>query len=311
MEVEQTKIFEVEANRSIVWELISDPWKVGNCLPGAQVTEEVAPQKYKGKIKVKIGPVTTNFTGVAEFTKQDATTHELSLVGQGKDSQGKGQASMQMDIHLTAPTPQQTRVECAVQLSISGRIAQYGSRMINAVSDKMFDQFKKNFVALIQAHAPTSPAPDPAEIPASESSENEPVPPSPAPSTKPQSSKLEATQTGTTPTDSDETQSPKLEATQTEAPPKEANETQSPKLEATPTEAKPIQTSNTNPSSSSTGTRTPPPPLASDDALDAGALVLLIIKESMIYGSIGFVKFLIRQLNRLLVFLESKVEKDS
>ena len=151
MEVKEVKIFEVDADRQTVWSLLSDPWKIAPCLPGAQLVDELGDNKYKGKIKVKIGPVTTNFDGAVAFTKLDAENYQFILKGEGIDKNGKGAASMEMEMNLSA-LEKGTQVESIMHISISGRIAQFGARMINAVNHKMFEQFIKNFQELLKKH---------------------------------------------------------------------------------------------------------------------------------------------------------------
>lgn len=148
MDVKETKSYHASADRSVVWQLLCDPWKIATCLPGAQLVDDLGDNKYKGKIKVKIGPVTTNFDGEVEFTKLDAENFQFSLKGQGADKQGKGTANMEMEIDLEA-LENGTQVHCSMRISITGRIAQFGARMISAVNNKMFDQFTNNFQELV------------------------------------------------------------------------------------------------------------------------------------------------------------------
>lgn len=150
MEVKQEKVFDANFEKQDVWKVLNDPWKVATCLPGAQLVEDLGDNKYKGKVKVKIGPVTTNFDGEVEFTKLDAETYEMSVKGQGADNKGKGNASMTLDLNLGDSEGGKTQVFCRISLSISGRIAQFGARMITAVNNKMFDQFTKNFLDLLE-----------------------------------------------------------------------------------------------------------------------------------------------------------------
>ncbi|MBF0276431.1 MAG: SRPBCC family protein [SAR324 cluster bacterium] len=151
MEVKEVKKFEVSAKKETVWAFLSDPWKIAPCLPGAQLVDTIGENRYSGKIKVKIGPVTTNFDGEVEFTQLDADKHHFVLEGKGVDKNGKGSAAMQMEMNLSDQEGG-TQIECGMSISISGRIAQFGARMITAVNNKMFDQFTKNFQNLLEKH---------------------------------------------------------------------------------------------------------------------------------------------------------------
>ena len=150
MDVIDEKKFQANANRPLVWSLLSDPWKIAPCLPGAELVESLGENKYKGKIKVKIGPVTTNFDGQVEFIELDDVYFRFRVKGQGSDKQGKGNATMEMAMDLHEGEQGQTQVNCSMRVSITGRIAQYGARMIQAVNNKIFDQFTANFHLLLE-----------------------------------------------------------------------------------------------------------------------------------------------------------------
>ena len=109
--------------------------------------------KYRGKIKVKIGPVTTNFDGQVEFTELDDVNYHFRVKGRGSDKQGRGGATMEMAMDLQESEQGQTRVDCSMRVSITGRIAQFGARMIHAVNNKMFDRFTTNFHLLLEKQA--------------------------------------------------------------------------------------------------------------------------------------------------------------
>ena len=153
MDVVEKKMFQVNANRRIVWSLLCDPWKIAPCLPGAELVESLGENKYRGKIKVKIGPVTTNFDGQVEFTELDDVNYHFRVKGRGSDKQGKGGATMEMAMDLQESEQGQTRVDCSMRVSITGRIAQFGARMIHAVNNKMFDRFTANFHLLLEKQA--------------------------------------------------------------------------------------------------------------------------------------------------------------
>ena len=168
MEVVADKVFEVNAPVEDVWGLLSDPSRVVVCVPGAQLTEILDDHNFKGKISVKIGPVTSKFYGDAQFEKLDPENKEMVLKGAGADTGGKGSANMTMTVRLS-PKGDGTEVSSSMKLSITGKLAQFGSRMIVAVNDKIFDQFAKSFSKMAEsggateepAAAPAAPAAEP------------------------------------------------------------------------------------------------------------------------------------------------------
>ena len=147
MQSKQTKKFQVDEPIEKVWRFLSDPRKVAPCLPGAQITETIDDRTYKGIITVKIGPVSTQFKGLMKVERLDPENHELELSGTGQDPRGGGGASMKMIGKLTALSPSQTEVTGTVESSVTGRLAQFGARMMDDVSNHLFNQFTKSLQA--------------------------------------------------------------------------------------------------------------------------------------------------------------------
>ena len=148
MEVTSNKTFQVSADIDYVWSVLNEPKQVVVCVPGAQLTETIDEDHFKGKVTIKIGPVTAKFNGKIEFTKRDSSKYEMAMEGTGADIRGKGGATMNMSLSLKA-LETGTEVTCIMSVSITGRIAQFGARMIEAVNNKLFDQFIQNFSNLL------------------------------------------------------------------------------------------------------------------------------------------------------------------
>ena len=148
MEVKSNKTFQVSADIDYVWSVLNEPEQVVVCVPGAQLTETIDEDHFKGKVTIKIGPVTAKFNGKIEFTQRDSSKYEMAMEGTGADISGKGGATMNMSLSLKA-LETGTEVTCIMSVSITGRIAQFGARMIEAVNNKLFDQFIQNFSNLL------------------------------------------------------------------------------------------------------------------------------------------------------------------
>ena len=148
MEVTSNKTFQVSADIDYVWSVLNEPEQVVVCVPGAELTETIDEDHFKGKVTIKIGPVTAKFNGKIEFTQRDSSKYELAMEGTGADISGKGGATMNMSLSLKA-LETGTEVTCIMSVSITGRIAQFGARMIEAVNNKLFDQFIQNFSNLL------------------------------------------------------------------------------------------------------------------------------------------------------------------
>lgn len=128
-----------------VWNTLTDPNKIVSCVPGATLTEQVDENNFKGKVSLKFGPVKAGYDGLITFTERDEAAHKMSLKGMGVDEKGKGNAEMAMNGTLTSNADNTTSVSVTMDVSITGMLAQFGSRLITDVSNNVFDQFVKNF----------------------------------------------------------------------------------------------------------------------------------------------------------------------
>jgi carbon monoxide dehydrogenase subunit G len=149
MEVKAEKNIKLNQDRDMIWKCMIDPSFMVKSVPGAELTEQLDERNFKGKISIKIGPVTTKFNGEAEFTKLEEADYELTMEGKGLDTSGKGGANMTMNIKLSALEEGGTEMQSSMSLSITGRLAQFGARMIVAVNNKMFDQWATSFTELL------------------------------------------------------------------------------------------------------------------------------------------------------------------
>lgn len=136
------------------WVILTDLERIAPCLPGAQLTE-VEGDTYRGQVKVKVGPIVAQFKGQASFVTRDDAAHTASLKGEGRDTTGKGTASAIITAQLTAVTPTSTKCSVVTNLTISGKVAQFGRGALADVSDKLLAQFSENLNQLI-ASAPAA-----------------------------------------------------------------------------------------------------------------------------------------------------------
>ena len=154
------KIFQVEEPIDRVWEYLADPTKIVSCVPGASLTEKIDDHNFKGKVSLKFGPVKAAYDGEITIEELDVANHKMVLKGKGVDPKGKGSADMVMNGVLTEKDGG-TEVNYTMEVSIIGMLAQFGSRLINDVSDQLLNQFVDNFKNKLKAEttAPTVATP--------------------------------------------------------------------------------------------------------------------------------------------------------
>lgn len=166
MQNKSTKTFQVRQPIEQVWRFLSDPRKVAPCLPGAQITEAVDERTFKGTITVKIGPVSTSFKGEVKVERLDPQAHEMELAGIGQDPRGGGGASMRLIGKLQGLPDGGTEVTGTTEVTVTGRLAQFGSRMMDDVSNQLFAQFTKAFQDRLLQESPAEGQQAAAQAPA-------------------------------------------------------------------------------------------------------------------------------------------------
>ncbi|GAA4555140.1 SRPBCC family protein [Planotetraspora kaengkrachanensis] len=134
-----THDFTVSVPVERAWAVLTDLEAVAPCMPGAQLTG-VDGGVYSGKVKVKVGPVVSEYAGTVRFAEKDDANHHAVIDAKGRDSRGAGTAAAIITAQLTSDGDR-TVVTVDTDLKISGRIAQFGSGMIKEVSQKLLGQF--------------------------------------------------------------------------------------------------------------------------------------------------------------------------
>lgn len=121
------------------WNVLTDLERITPCMPGAQLTE-VQGETYRGTVKVKVGPILAQFAGESRVKTLDRENYHAVMEARGKEAGGKGLAAALITAQLK-PEADRTAVHVVVDLTLSGRIAQFGRGAIGEVSTKLLGQF--------------------------------------------------------------------------------------------------------------------------------------------------------------------------
>jgi uncharacterized protein len=157
MEFDQS--FDVPLPPDQAWTVLMDIRRIAPCMPGAELTEVVDPQTYKGKVSVRLGPVALAFAGTVKFESIDAAGRNAKVKAQGTDSKGRGGANAVVDFRVE-PAPGGSKVLVHTNLQLSGAVAQYGRGVgvIEATASQLIGQFANNLKTQISATTPAAPA---------------------------------------------------------------------------------------------------------------------------------------------------------
>ncbi|GAA2881304.1 hypothetical protein GCM10010472_44270 [Pseudonocardia halophobica] len=139
--MELTNTFSVAEPVDRAWAVITDLERVAPCLPGAALLG-IDGEDYKGAVKIKVGPVTAQYEGVARFAQRDDDKHHAVLRAEGRDVRGQGNAAATIDLQLN-PQGNGTEVVVVTELELAGRVAQFGRGVIADVSGKLIGQFAR------------------------------------------------------------------------------------------------------------------------------------------------------------------------
>jgi hypothetical protein len=171
--------FEMPLPIDDAWKVLMDIRRIAPCLPGAELTEVVDDRTYKGKVGVRLGPVSLAFAGTVKFDEIDDANHRARVAAQGSDAKGRGAANATATFHLE-PVSGGSRVLVHTNLTLSGAVAQYGRGVgiIQITAAQIITQFAANLKAQLgpAAAAPATPA-APAIAPAASAASAVPMPP--------------------------------------------------------------------------------------------------------------------------------------
>jgi carbon monoxide dehydrogenase subunit G len=132
--------FEVAEPVEKVWQFFDNIPQVAACLPGAELTDDLGDEKYKGRVAVRMGPVRLSFAGTADIAERDNAGKRIVVHASGADEKGRGQASMVVTATLVR-SGRGTKVAVTQDLQLSGAAAQYGRGMISDVTAVLMRDF--------------------------------------------------------------------------------------------------------------------------------------------------------------------------
>jgi carbon monoxide dehydrogenase subunit G len=157
--MELTNEFHVSVPVDVAWAVLTDLERVAPCMPGAEL-QEVEGDEYRGIVKVKVGPISAQYKGTARFVEKDDAHHRAVLLAEGRDTRGQGNASATVTASAV-PDDGGTTVSIVTELSITGKVAQFGRSVMGDVSTKMLGEFADRLEAdvLSQGSGPESNEP--------------------------------------------------------------------------------------------------------------------------------------------------------
>jgi uncharacterized protein len=147
--------FQVSAPPDRVFAYLLDINKVVGCLPGAELTEVVDQTTFKGKVKVKVGPITVAYSGTARIADRDDAQRTATLSAEGRETTGPGsaRASALMKVQSAG---EGSLVEITTDYHVAGRVAQFGRGVMEDVSRRLIKDMAQCIQANVEADEPAA-----------------------------------------------------------------------------------------------------------------------------------------------------------
>jgi uncharacterized protein len=157
--------FEVAAPIDRAWALLNDVPRVVPCMPGAELTETIDANTWKGLVHVRLGPISLQFGTEVVRESEDEAAHRVVLATKARELRGRGNAQARIESSLSDEGGR-TRVDIVTDLNLQGTVAQYGRGIVPDVAAQLTKQFADNIAALLEqvdgssgeASTPAAPA---------------------------------------------------------------------------------------------------------------------------------------------------------
>ncbi len=147
--MELTNDFVIDRPVDETFAILNDLEFIAPCMPGARLTE-IEGEEYRGTVKIKVGPITSQYKGKASFVEQDSVNHKSQLKAEGRDPR-QGNANAMVSATMEAVGDDATKVTIHTDLKLSGKVASFGRGIIEDVSKNILSQFVENLRLKLEA----------------------------------------------------------------------------------------------------------------------------------------------------------------
>lgn len=140
-----------------LWAYLLDVERIAPCMPGAELTETIDEQHWKGKVNMKFGPVALSFAGTVQMTERDDEAHRAVLTAKGMEAKGKGAANATVTSWLEPASDGETTVKMTADITLTGAAAQLSRGLLPEISKKLTQQFADCLEATMNAERAATP----------------------------------------------------------------------------------------------------------------------------------------------------------
>lgn len=158
--VEIENQFEVAASPDRVYSFLLDVNRVVTCMPGAELSEVVDPTTFKGKVRIKVGPITVSYNGTARISERDDAARTATLQAEGRETTGPGSARATARMSVADAGGDRSTVQLVTDYTVAGRIANFGRGVMEDVSKRLVGQMADCIKANLETESAPAPAPE-------------------------------------------------------------------------------------------------------------------------------------------------------
>jgi hypothetical protein len=135
--------FTMKAPIQQVWDFLLEPGTLASCVPGAEKMEAIDDKTYEGVVKQKVGPISVRLKFTQTLTEIDPPKH-VKAIGRGADVTKAGIFSQETTVDLTEISKDEVEVAYRSNVSMVGRLATFGERIMRAKVNKVGEEFTRN-----------------------------------------------------------------------------------------------------------------------------------------------------------------------
>jgi len=134
----------IPVGREPLWEFLMDVPKVAKSLPGVESVKQLDETTYEGTLKVRVGPIGLNLTGKIFLEERDKQNWKAALRAEAADRMAAGAVRGKTSMQLRELSAKETEMEMETDVSILGKIGEFGQPIIRKKADQMLSQFVDN-----------------------------------------------------------------------------------------------------------------------------------------------------------------------
>jgi uncharacterized protein len=132
-----------------LWEFMIDAPAVSTCMPGIEEFSETGEDRYAGRVRIKVGPISLRMEGSVAVTERDRSSWTARMTAEGRDKRIIGGVKADLVMTLVPNGTAETELTVLTNASVMGKLGEFGQPIMKKSADRILQQFVQNIVARI------------------------------------------------------------------------------------------------------------------------------------------------------------------